>query len=347
MLLLEYYGSYAKLSPPQPVGSYEDWYVAGRALARRFRPGGDWARANGAGDWGVEVIAAMNEPDVEVSIPTRDYHDVLAGLADGVHSVDPAMRVVPGGFATCNSHGDATLRGYGPAIADLLEAGKLDGVDLHTYYHDRFFPLTKGRFFSAQSCFDRVKAAMGLKREIGFYSTEFQVNKDGTYSPPERLASLFLTALWDHLGVVGSDSPASATVIAFPWNLVNTGVKVEAGYAMATHVNPWRPDIRSQVLRRVMDLAGDMRFVSLDPRGSGRFELEGGGRRLYVWQNRPDWTDRPGREWRLDLPAGRAVAELWGWEGLRRKLNVEGGPLVLSGLAGDETVMLLLTPAAP
>ncbi|MGI4796838.1 MAG: hypothetical protein ACRYG8_22865, partial [Janthinobacterium lividum] len=141
MVLLEYYGSYATSSSHQPVGSYSQWFQVGQAMAERFRPNGVWARAHGIKNWGVRVFSAMNEPDVEQSIPLPAYHDALAGLADGVHSVDTSLKVVPGGFATCNSQWDATLRGYGPIIADLLNTGRLDGIDLHTYYHQHWFPI--------------------------------------------------------------------------------------------------------------------------------------------------------------------------------------------------------------
>lgn len=151
IILLEYEGSYQTLNPPQPIGSYADWVAAGAAMAKRFQPDGEWARANKIAGWGVTTYSAINEPDVQATIPHAGYHDALAGLADGIHSVNPRLRAVPGGFATCNSHGDATLRGYGPAIADLLEDGRLDGLDLHTYYHSRWYPLTRGRDFSVRA----------------------------------------------------------------------------------------------------------------------------------------------------------------------------------------------------
>jgi len=150
------------VKPPTLIGSYSDGLLPDKPL-----PGGSLRMANGAQNgivgWGVTTYSAINEPDVLASIPRGDYHDALAGLSDGVHSVKTELRVVPGGFATCNSAADATLRGYGPAIADLLEDGHLDGIDLHTYYHSRWFPLTRDRYFSAQGCFDRVKAALGLR----------------------------------------------------------------------------------------------------------------------------------------------------------------------------------------
>lgn len=339
VILLEYEGSYQDLDPPQPVGSYADWYAAGRAYAARFRPGGDWARENGAGGWGVTVFTAINEPDVQASIPRAAYREALAGLADGVHSVDPGLRVVPGGFATCNSHGDPTFRGYGNAIADLLEDGRLDGLDLHTYYNARWFPLDRGRDFSAQSCFDKAKAALGIRRDINFYATEFNVARGDGWDDDATLGALFLTAIWDNLGVQKADG-SSATVLAFPWNLADTGSIEGPAYAMAAGADPWKPDVRAKVLKMVADLAGDMRFVSLDPRGSGSFVLEGADARLVVFQDRPGWSDSPGADWTVAAPPWARSAELWGWDGLRRTLAVTDGTIAVKGLAGDETFML-------
>ena len=340
IILLEYEGSYQTLDPPQPIGSYADWLAAGGAMAKRFAPDGEWARANGIAGWGVTTYSAINEPDVQATIPFAGYHDALAGLADGIHSVNPALRAVPGGFATCNSHGDATLRGYGGAIADLLEDGRLDGLDLHTYYHSRWYPLTRGRDFSVQTCFDRIKAVLGVRRDIGFYATEFNIARLDDWSDPKLAARLFLTAFWDQLGVVGADRHSPATVLAFPWNLGDTERVDGPAYAMANSENPWSPDPRAVVLRTVLRLAGDMKFTRLDPFGSGTYTLEGGEGQLIVWQNLKGWTDKPGRVWEVALPSWAQIAELWGWDGLRRVIPVHGGDAVIKDLGENETYML-------
>jgi hypothetical protein len=339
IILLEYDGSYQSLQPPQPLGSYDDWFAAGQAFARRFRPNGEWGLENGISDWGATVFTAINEPDVLASIPHEVYRDALAGFADGVHGIDATLRVVPGGFATCNSAGDATLRGYGPAIAALLEDGRLDGIDLHTYYNAKWYPLTRGREFSVQTCFDRVKAAMALKRDINFYATEFNVSRDGAWEDPKLAARLFLTAFWDQMAVVGADGRRPATILALPWNLADTGRIEGPGYAMAVSEAPWKPDSRSRVLRTILALAGDMMFTALDPR-AGRFTLESDSGQLMVWQDLPGWTETPGTVWEVQLPEWAVSAELWGWDGKRRDIRFRGGKAVISGLGGNETYML-------
>ncbi|MGJ4999318.1 hypothetical protein ACQR0Z_33170 [Bradyrhizobium sp. HKCCYLS3077] len=338
LILLEYEGSYQFLNPSQPIGSYQDWFAAGQAMAKRFRPGGDWGRENGIPDWGATVFTAINEPDVQATIPRKDYHDALAGLADGIHSVDSKLRVVPGGFATCNSHGDATLRGYGPAIADLLEDGRLDGIDLHTYYNDKWYPMTRGRAFSVQTCFDRIKQAMGLTREINFYATEFNVARAGAWEDEQVAARLFLSAIWDQLAVVGKDGRAPVSVLAFPWNLGDTPDVDGLAYAMAAGEKPWSPEARSLVTKTVLQLAGHMRIVSIDRR-LALYRLSGPDADLIVWQNIAGWTDRPGRAVELDLPEWTRSLEVWAWDGLQRRIEARPGRFFVDGLNANETYM--------
>lgn len=343
VFLMEYEGSYQTLETPQPIGSYDDWFKAGVQYATRFRPNGDWGRENGIKDFGATIFSAVNEPDVQNTIPKKDYHDALEGFADGIHSVDATLKVVPAGFAACNIDGDATLRGYGPAIADLLESGKLDGIDLHTYYNDRWYPLTEGRQFSAQTCFDRIKQTLGIKRDINFYATEFNISRTAGWSDEKVAAKLFLTAIWDNLGVVGAKGQP-ITVFAFPWDLAETGKTLGLGYAMAASDSPWSPEERSRVLKRVLDLAGDMKILSSDPYRSGTMHLSGPKGELFVWHNRRGWTDISGGRWEIDLPEGARRVELWGWDGLREIRDVSGRErLVFEALAGGETYMALVT----
>ena len=338
LILLEYEGSYQTLNPPQPIGSYQDWFAAGQAMAKRFRPDGEWGRENGISGWGATIFTAINEPDVQASIPRKDYHDALAGLADGVHSVDPELRVVPGGFATCNSHGDATLRGYGPAIADLLEDGRLDGIDLHTYYNDRWYPMTRGREFSVQTCFDRVKQAMGLSRDVKFYTTEFNVARAGGWADEQAAAKLFLSAIWDQLAVVGKDGRTPATALAFPWNLGDTPDIDGLAYAMAASQAPWVPEARSLVLKTVLQLAGHMKIVAIDRR-LALYTLSGPDADLIVWQNIAGWTDRPGRAVEIALPAWTRSLEIWGWDGLQRRIDARPGRFFVDDLDANQTYM--------
>ncbi|MDR3496197.1 MAG: hypothetical protein P4L82_16480 [Ancalomicrobiaceae bacterium] len=344
IILLEYEGSYQFLDPPQPLGTRREWAAAGESYARRFAPNGDWAREHGIVDWGVTVFSAINEPDVQATIPKAAYHDALAGFAEGIHRVDPRLKVVPGGFATCNSDGDTNLRGYGPAIADLIERGDLDGIDLHTYYNARWYPLTKGREFSAQACFDKIKTALGIRRDIGFYATEYNISRDDAWEDPAVAASLFLTAFWDEMTVVGADGRTPVTRLAFPWNLGDTEDVDGPAYAMATAKAPWRGDLRADVLARVLGLAGDMRLSSVD-RAAGTLTLDGPAGELQVWHDRPGWSDRIAVDWDVVAPAWAGTAELWGWRGRMATARVVGGHVRFGGLTEHGTYMALFPKA--
>jgi len=61
---------------------------------------------------------------------------------------------------------------------------------------------------------------------------------------------------------------------------------------------------------------------------------------LFVWQNLPGWTDQPGRMLELTLPDWAHTIEIWGWEGLRRRLPVTGGKYTIGELNENETYMI-------
>ena len=345
ILLLEYYqGRYASQTP-QPIGSYEQWRTVGMALAARFRPGGDWARQHGVNGWGVTVYSAINEPDIDNLIDKTAYHDALAGLADGVHAIDPSLRVIPGGFATCNSALDPTLRGYGTAIADLLNDRKLDGIDLHMYYHDRWFPIANGRDYSAQHCFDAVKRAAGITRDINYYSTEYDIavdDKSGAVPDGPRAADEFITAFWDQMGVVG-DKGEPVTVAALPWELGKMPGPEPQAYAMTASIHPWHGDARGELFRSLMRLAGGMHFVHADPQHTGQFELADNNARLIVWQDRPNWTNDPGTSFHLTLSPDEHNVEVWSAQGLLQKTRCTTHPTCeISGLTPGHTYMFRL-----
>ncbi|GAA3408162.1 hypothetical protein ACFFNY_12355 [Paenibacillus hodogayensis] len=338
MLLFEYYGSYA--SQGTPLGDYDKWYDIGHDFAERFRPNGTWGQEHGIADWGITVYAAMNEPDVENVIPKPAYHDALEGLADGIHSVDPALKAIPGGFARQNSHSDYTLRGYGPAIADLWNDGKLDGIDLHTYFDYQYAPMEGMYKFSAQSNFDSIKSVSGITADIHFYTTEFNYKKRGVTE--EEAAKGFLTAFWDSVGVVKKDGQTSASRLAFPWSLFKSQA-ADPLYGLNTSLTPWTPTARGQTLERALAAAEGMALVSADPKQTGEYVLEGAGKKMWVWQNRPYWTNHPGTSYTVSgIPAGSDRLEVIGWDGIRQTLPLSGQTsYTVTGLAENETYMIV------
>jgi len=85
------------------------------------------------------------------------------------------------------------------------------------------------------------------------------------------------------------------------------------------------PRLRATVLRYVLRLAGNMRFIKLDPFDTGTYTLEGPDGHLIVMAE-PAGLDRQTGYGLGGYAAKLArIAELWGWDGLRRVVSVHGG----------------------
>jgi len=311
MVLFEYYWNF-----PNPVGDYSKWFAIGQEYAKRYRPGGDWPQANNIENFGISVFSAFNEPD-GTSLNKQAYFTALLGLADGVHSVDPKLKVNPGGFKEANAHGDYKLAGIGPLLAPLWNNGTLDGIDLHTYFDVVYAPLEGTYKSSAQSNFDQVKLQSGITRDINFYSTEWNYKKyNGDWTPDvkakmneEIAAQRFLTAMWDELGVI-KKSGEPATQFAFVWNLFNTN-STDLAYGICTQLDPWVPSQRGATLQMVLKLTAGLEFSELYPTTRGEYVLIGSNKKCWVWQNHPLWTNHPGTNYLVEgIPSGMTALVL-------------------------------------
>lgn len=127
-ILFSYYTRYA-VQAGTPLGGYDKWYEIGSAYAERFAPNSEWLKSQGLTDWGVRYYTALNEPlwfnNNWRPYGRDEYRAVLEGLADGVHSIDPSLKVNPHGFIggplrRLSAGANATIRG---------EALNLDPVD--------------------------------------------------------------------------------------------------------------------------------------------------------------------------------------------------------------------------
>lgn len=343
MLLLEYYAHY---QAERGLGTYEQWKGIGKTLAERYRPGGTWAKENNIADgFGIELYTAFNEPEptefrLGGKLGPKPYVDALRGLADGVHGVDARLKVAAGGFMAANAWKDWSLRGIAPALAAMLNDGTLAGIDLHTYYDVQWAPMEGGYQCSAQSNFDQVKLTSGITRDIEFFSTEF--NYKNRLCKPEQAAAGLLTGIWDNLAVVGNDGRTLKTDLALAWNLFHEQSK-DGEFGMALTASPYAPTLSAKVIKQVLGLTKDMRIVAADPRRTGVIALRGGGKTMWVWQNRTGWTDQPGQAIELcGVPAKTQEIEVYGWDGLRKKLAVKGGGAVMiDGLEKEQTYMFL------
>jgi hypothetical protein len=339
IVLFEYYGNYTN-----PLGDYKKWYKIGHDFAERFGPGGTWAQENSISDWGVTVFQAINEPDAgtwaKCRISTSAYATALEGLADGVHSVDSALKVIPGAYASANSNDDWTLRGYGPAIAPLLNNSKLDGIDLHTYYDVDYAPMEKSYDDSAQKTFDNIKSSCEITADINFYATEF--NYKWRNCTEEQVAAGFLTGLWDNLGVVKNDGSTGATQLVFPWSLFNSQSK-DIYYGMCTQMSPYTLTKVGQTYKLALELTDGMRMYYRSPKTKGEYELTGNGKKMWVWQNRKYWSDHYGTTFTVNnIPTWAHKLVMYSYDGLKETIVLSGqASQVFSNLTESQTYMFV------
>ena len=93
--------------------------------------------------------------------------------------------------------------------------------------------------------------------------------------------------------------------------------------------------------------------VVLDDRQTGLerlFVLAGGGRKLWVWQNRTGWTDTPGATFTVKgIPPAAAWLEVYrynSWDKPWKSLDVRrGAEAALTDLPRQETLMFLARPS--
>jgi hypothetical protein len=116
---------------------------------------------------------------------------------------------------------------------------------------------------------------------------------------------------------------------------------------MCTDLSPWQPNARGTAYKLVAELTAGMLVQSVDPLKSGVCILSGGGKKMWVWQDRAHWTDHPGPNCLLTgVPARAIELRIYGWDGLRKTVALSGSQAVRIGdLPGNETYMFVANAA--
>lgn len=229
-----------------------------------------------------------------------------------------------------NAWSDHTLRGYGKAIAPLLNSGKLTGIDLHNY-HDLKWANINDWDKSPQRDFDQIKKACGITRDIHLYVTEFNVK----YAPSQRYqgesldeetaAKYLFTAIFGNLCVKKKDG-SPATQFALIWNMFHIH-REDAQYGLCDTLNPWRPRLRGEVWRRVTrDILQGTRLSQIDAGGrKGVHIFTSEAKKIWVWHNLEGWTDRVGSKFRItEIPADSKRLLVSNWQGVQQTINIFG-----------------------
>lgn len=328
----------ANVSGPQE--NYTDWFSLGRAFALRFAPNSTFLTNRGLTDIGVTEYAAINEPDRsrgESGTTFAQYHAMLEGLGDGVHSVDPAAKVYPGGYLCANRDRNYTGHGYLSTIADLINDGTLNGFDLHTYVDRSFAPIYNTYDRSHQRDFERCIAQSGITRvDIDWVCTEHNIKADpvatsqnygGLYAGlnHEQVArNWFLTHFFDIQGAVRSNG-TRAPGVRLPWNLWNQSA---TEFHMASSVSPRVVRWCGHTHKMLLDLLHDMHFTFNDPKGTGIHKLKGGGKSAWVFQNiHSSWSSLYGGSFTInDIPVATTKVDVYDGNGLIQTVNNPSKP---------------------
>jgi hypothetical protein len=339
VLLFEYYTRWNG-----ELGGKKKWHAIGRAFAERFRPNSEFLKSKGITDWGIVHYTAINEPMWRQNNPKpidpQDYAAAMEGLADGVHSVDPKLRVSPGGYQEMPLFANRNV--YIKSVSRLYNSGKLWAIDIHRYWDVEYVPMAGSYKRSLQSQFEMVKRDASIKADVKFHTTEMNFKKRKISE--DEAAKGFLTALWDALCVVGKDG-RRVTQFVMPWNIFHLSKK-DDHYGMCTEIDPWTPLQRGRVLRMVCRITKGMEFVSCDPKGRGVHVLEGDRRKLWVWQNRKAWSACAGTSFVLDsVPKDARRIEVYrynSWDGPCRSIKATGAKEYrIEDLEEEETYMFL------
>ncbi len=341
IILFELYHEYT--SPPRDSAT---WFEVGNSFAKRFAPNSSWLISQGIKNWGIEMFEAINEPDLPGIITKEEYHNMLSGLADGVHKSYSKGKVFPGGYMAENAFGDHTIKGYLPAIADLLNSGKLDGIDLHTYNDAKLAPIEKvvgsGNFFwnfSPQSDFDEVKKASGITRDIQFYATEFGFKGNSQDISEEYAAKRMFTCVFANFGIVGNDKKTPVTKFALPWQVfaLDSSDKI---YGMAKSMQPYKPNLKGEAYQAAISLISETKLIEADPYSKGEYYYKGSEKNVIVWNNLPKWTQNPGKERDLNVPDQAKILRIHQWNTLTK------GPMKIVSVKGMKTITVTNLPEA-
>jgi hypothetical protein len=324
-VIFEFYENYPTGSG-YPARNYNDWFALGSAFAARFKPNSSFLVSQGITGKGVQHWSAINEPDGPghdtAGMTYAQYHAMLEGLADGVHSQDATAKVYPAGYLSPNRDTNYTGNGFLSTVADLINDGTLAGFDLHTY-QNQYAPIGANYAHCAQHDFDACISACGVTRaDIDLVITEWNVGGEPYATSGGYDVELwFLQAFFNNLGLVRPNGTL-ATGVRLPWNFWNYGAQRELWFASQN--NPRVEKEMGITFHWLMNILHNMSFTFADPRGTGVYKLKGGGKSAWVFQNNSSsWSSLFGSTFTIsDIPAATTQVQVYDGNGLITTVSV-------------------------
>jgi Secretion system C-terminal sorting domain len=353
-----------------PVASY-NWYNIGRNLALRYAPNSSWWTSQGISNYGLNTYTLFNEPDLynggdgitdgPKTISSTDYHNALQQFANGIHSVSSALQVFPGGWAWK----DQNANPYPPYIMDLISNGTLNGINQHMYVGNYSWEIDNFNNYSwtSQGMYQFFVNQYNLPASTKFITDEMNVNAD-----VPNADKWFCSYVWNTLGVTNANGqPAFGKVCdVFAVFEGESDANLSLCWNGSTNVqDPWLGNGRGRCLQMISNLTTGMNFTSVDARrtfggtttGTGKYILDGGGRRLWVWHNKTNWTNATGTSFTCTgIPAGTAKIDVYRYNSCSQTVGTTGTLVpyatatisgqtsyTFTGLPADETLMFKST----
>ncbi len=330
------------------------WKEIGTAFAERFRPNSTFLTTRGINNWGITQYQAINEPlfGNVTNFPVTDYLAATKGFADGVHDVDPSLKVSPGGLQEVPLF--TNTNPYMSGIATMLNDGTLDAIDIHRYY-DRNQPAYSliDKVASHQGLIDKIKSDHGITADFSVWSTEY--NARGGSDADN--AKDFITATWDILTVLGSDGNIdSEFALAFRTYLP---VSSNANLGMAVSDFPFLGNPKGVAHQMMANITRGFKMVDANEAAGIDILQAGNGDKMWVFHNRNGWSNQVGGTFDInDIPGSATVIEAYRYDSWDPTIGSTGAPAPFetrtvsgstaqfTGLATGETYMFIAKATA-
>jgi hypothetical protein len=319
---------------PGAINEY-NWYNVGRALAERFQPGSNWNVSQGHGyEFGCRIYTTINEPTVfSPNLDKTLYYNALRDFANGVHSINPALKVINGG------HLGAEFT-YANATSELFNNGTLSGINHHPYAANITYGAGAGQG-SPQEHFDYIKRNTTIG-DVDCYIDETNFWIPNLTMTQDEAAKLRMTHFWGALGVVGNnDRPV--TKLMHAWNPMHNDLDVSSvesynlGLSTSFHPN-WTANAGGRVLQMIAWLTKGMDIISSTPKTTGEMVLSGRSKKMWVWHNRQGWGNKTGTSYTVkDIPKGSTQLKVYRYNSWTQSAGQRGqeSPYLTVNLSGQ------------
>ncbi|MEM1031239.1 MAG: hypothetical protein AAF928_05410 [Myxococcota bacterium] len=279
-----------------------DWFDVGRqfALAHGDR---------------IDAYGVLNEVDhneaVQGGLTPAHVAHAVSNFSDGVRSVvADAVIASPSVGGTPMTPGQEIP--FLQALAPLIDQGRVDILNLHTYIDARS-PCNGGPHWSSydgsgdyaapHENFAWHKRDAGIQTDVKLGAGEFNYREWVVDGCPEwgswsRRGIGFLTTLWSELMAVHDDGKHASSFHG-PFDIFRAEPQRPFSMALSFDASDpdayvWTPNPLGETFMRALEISRGMGFVALDPHETSSAVLRGDGRKLWVWHNRTGFSTLAG-----------------------------------------------------